>query len=101
MLAQRNGLVRSLSQGQRRRVALARLAVESEPILWVLDEPFDALDTNGVQRLNELLAEHLQRGGSVLITGHQSALSPALRQRDFDLDLRAESSAVTHLADAA
>lgn len=62
--------MRSLSQGQRRRVALARLAAEQEPGLWLLDEPFDALDADGVQRVNGLLAEHLQRGGGVLLTSH-------------------------------
>jgi heme exporter protein A len=62
--------MRSLSQGQRRRVALARLAAEQEPALWLLDEPFDALDADGVQRVSGLLAAHLQRGGGVLLTSH-------------------------------
>jgi heme exporter protein A len=89
MQTYRHTLVRALSQGQKRRVALARLAVDcasAHATLWVLDEPFDSLDAGGVDRLNELLAEHLRHGGSVLITGHQSALDPALPQRDFDLD---------------
>jgi len=86
MLAHANAWVRRLSQGQRRRVALARLVGETHASLWLLDEPFDALDTDGVQRLNALLLQHLQRGGSVLLTGHQATLAPALPARELDLD---------------
>ena len=62
--------VRTLSQGQRRRVALARLCTAPATALWLLDEPFDALDAEGVDALNTLLAEHAARGGSVLLTSH-------------------------------
>ena len=62
--------VRMLSQGQRRRVALARLALEEAPGCWVLDEPFDALDDAGVLLVQELLAENVRRGGMVLFTSH-------------------------------
>ena len=86
MLAQRNSWVRRLSQGQRRRVALARLVGEQDASLWLLDEPFDALDAEGVQHLNALLLQHLQRGGAVLLTGHQAALAAALHARELDLD---------------
>jgi heme exporter protein A len=51
-------------------VALARLALESEPSLWILDEPFDALDTQGIEAVNQLLAAHLARRGSVFLTSH-------------------------------
>ena len=68
----RHAIVRTLSQGQRRRVALARLALEREPSLWVLDEPFDALDVEGIAALNALLAQHAQRGGCVVLTSHQA-----------------------------
>lgn len=61
---------RWLSQGQRRRVALARLVLETAPGLWVLDEPFDALDDAGVACVQQLLVDHVQRGGSVLFTSH-------------------------------
>jgi heme exporter protein A len=98
MLAQRDAPIRTLSQGQRRRVALARLATAADPCLWVLDEPFDALDTDGVQCLNGLLVEHLQRGGSALITGHQTAIDPALPWRGFDLDRCAVHRATSHAA---
>ncbi len=64
--------VRTLSQGQRRRVALARLALPRAPRVWLLDEPFDALDDRGVEVLNRLLADHAAAGGAVLLTSHQA-----------------------------
>lgn len=70
MLHRRRAFVRTLSQGQRRRVALARLALESDADLWVLDEPYDALDSAGIEVVNGLLNEHLARGGGVLLTSH-------------------------------
>jgi len=82
--------VRSLSQGLRRRVALARLALETAPSLWVLDEPFDALDVAGTATLHALLAAHRARGGSVLLTGHHLHLDGAAAGAGFrvlDLDL--------------
>lgn len=66
----RNLPVRMLSQGQRRRVALARLALEDEPGFWVLDEPFDALDDAGLALVQELFRDNVQRGGTVLFTSH-------------------------------
>ncbi|MEP7298054.1 MAG: cytochrome c biogenesis heme-transporting ATPase CcmA [Burkholderiales bacterium] len=68
--SRRHAPVRTLSQGQRRRVALARLCTAPPTALWLLDEPFDALDVEGVAALNALLAEHALRGGSVLLTSH-------------------------------
>ena len=59
-----------LSQGQRRRVALARLLV-SDAKLWVLDEPLTALDVGAVALIQELIAEHLARQGMVIFTTHQ------------------------------
>ncbi len=64
--------VRTLSQGQRRRSALARLALPQPPSIWLLDEPFDALDDEGVQALHGLLSAQARRGGSVLLTSHQA-----------------------------
>ena len=78
---------RSLSQGLRRRVALARLALESRPGPWVLDEPFDALDVAGTAVLHELIAAHRARGGSVLLTSHHLHLdAQAAVTRVADLD---------------
>jgi heme exporter protein A len=70
LFGRRHAPVRTLSQGQRRRVALARLCLASSTTLWLLDEPFDALDTDGVKVLNALLIEHGTRGGCVLLTSH-------------------------------
>jgi heme exporter protein A len=64
-------LARHLSQGQKRRVALARLFLAAQAPVWILDEPFTALDVRGVAALSELIAEHLQRGGVVILTTHQ------------------------------
>ena len=64
--------LRVLSQGQKRRVALARLQVASAR-LWLLDEPFVALDTDAVQVLHGLLRSHLDQGGALLFTSHQAA----------------------------
>lgn len=59
-----------LSQGQKRRVALARLLVSDSP-LWILDEPFTALDISAVALLQSILEGHLARGGLVVLTTHQ------------------------------
>ena len=62
---------RRLSQGQRRRSVLARLALQPAPALWVLDEPFNALDGGAVAWLSGLLRQHLHHGGLVVLTSHQ------------------------------
>lgn len=62
---------RVLSQGQKRRAALARLLC-SQARLWILDEPFVALDVAAVSQLCEILDEHLSRGGMLLFTSHQA-----------------------------
>ena len=61
---------RYLSAGQKRRVLLARLLLRRAP-LWVLDEPFNALDKAAVELLGVLLEAHLERGGMVVLTSHQ------------------------------
>ena len=68
----RTGLpTRVLSAGQKRRVLLARLLVRQAQ-LWVLDEPFAALDAEAVDRVVELLRAHLARGGMAVLTSHPS-----------------------------
>lgn len=62
--------VRVLSAGQKRRVLLARLLTRRAP-LWVLDEAFNALDSQAVQLLGELVGEHLAGGGLAVLTSHQ------------------------------
>jgi len=70
-LAGRTALpVRVLSQGQKRRVALARLLLQQNP-LWVLDEPFVALDAAANALIVRVLHGHLAQGGMVLLTSHQ------------------------------
>lgn len=64
--------IKQLSQGQRRRAALARLAVSGDVPLWLLDEPFSALDAEGIELVKNLLVEHLGRGGAVAYTTHQA-----------------------------
>ncbi|NHI00178.1 MULTISPECIES: cytochrome c biogenesis heme-transporting ATPase CcmA [Oceanimonas] len=74
-----------LSAGQKRRVALARLWLGG-PRLWILDEPFTAIDKHGVKVLERLLIDHTDAGGMVLITTHQ------------DLHLCADRARILHLA---
>jgi len=70
LASRRDAFVRTLSQGQRRRVALARLAAHRELQPWLLDEPFDALDAAGVEVLAAVIAAHARRAGSVILTSH-------------------------------
>jgi heme exporter protein A len=70
--------VRVLSQGQRRKVALARLWLDTAAV-WLLDEPYDALDQFGSAVLDDALTAHLQRGGSVVMTSHQPVTLPGVR----------------------
>ena len=60
-----------LSQGQKRRVALARLCLSPAP-LWLLDEPFVALDSAACDVLQGLMQTHVARGGMVVFTSHQA-----------------------------
>lgn len=69
-LAERHHLpARRLSQGQKRRVGLARLSLARKP-LWLLDEPTNALDTEGVALFSQVVSEHLQQGGMACIASH-------------------------------
>ena len=63
--------VRVLSQGQRKRIGIARLALGHTAGLWVLDEPFDALDDAACTWLQGLIGAQLARGGVVVLTSHQ------------------------------
>ena len=62
--------VRVLSQGQKKRVALARLLLNKSP-LWILDEPFTALDKAAVALLQTVIQEHVDTGGMAILTTHQ------------------------------
>ena len=73
-----------LSQGQRRRVALARLLV-SDAKLWILDEPLTALDVGAVVQIQELIAAHLARQGMVIFTTHQPLQVAGVEMRSLSL----------------
>ncbi|MES2136372.1 MAG: heme ABC exporter ATP-binding protein CcmA [Pseudomonadota bacterium] len=62
--------VRLLSSGQLKRASLARVAASNAP-LWLLDEPLNALDADGAERLARLVDTHLKSGGAVLAASHQ------------------------------
>jgi heme exporter protein A len=69
--AQADVLTRHLSAGQRRRLAIARLC-STQHQLWVLDEPFTALDDAGVKLLCELMSDALERGVGIVMSSHHS-----------------------------
>ena len=75
----------SLSAGQQRRVGLARLYLSSAP-LWILDEPFTALDKKGVREKEALIAGHVHEGGSVILTTHHDLMIPGKTVRPINLD---------------
>jgi len=74
----------SLSAGQHRRVSLARLYMTDAPV-WVLDEPFTAIDKAGVARLEGLIRQHAEQGGSVILTTHHE-LHIGSHMRRINLD---------------
>jgi heme exporter protein A len=63
---------RHLSAGQRRRTALARLLLEDRPV-WLLDEPYTALDAEGRRLVDDLIAEHRAKGGALIAAIHGEA----------------------------
>lgn len=71
--------VNQLSAGQQRRVALARLWL-SQARLWVLDEPFTAIDAAGVEKLTRQMVRHCEAGGMVILTTHQPLGISGVRQ---------------------
>lgn len=73
-----------LSAGQQRRVALARLWINKCP-LWVLDEPFTAIDKSGIAVLERLFVKHAEKGGIVLLTTHQDMMLNASLLRKIEL----------------
>ena len=77
---------RVLSQGQRRRVTLARLALSKGAPLWILDEPFAALDAAAVEHVQDLIAEQLSRGAAVILTTHLETKITAAAAQRIDLE---------------
>jgi heme exporter protein A len=74
--------VNCLSAGQKKRVLMARM-LKRRAQLWILDEPFNALDTHAVGELQALIVEHLQGNGLVVLTSHQSLAISGLRVLDL------------------
>ena len=95
LLEQRQVLARRLSQGQKRRVGLARLSLAlshtSHKPLWLLDEPTNALDSEGVLLFTDLIGNHLGRGGIACIATHL-ALNIASSVEEMNLDLPTEAT---------
>jgi heme exporter protein A len=83
VLKLRHRACRTLSAGQKRRSALARLLVDTRP-LWLLDEPLDGLDADGLALVAQLLKEHLAGGGAAMVTSHQP-LPAELPRRELTL----------------
>ena len=69
-----HSLASHLSAGQHRRISLARL-YQSNAKIWILDEPFTAIDKQGVQALELLFKNHIEQGGCVILTTHQDLLT--------------------------
>lgn len=63
--------VRYFSAGQKRRVVLARLWLEKSASIWILDEPFTALDVDSIALLEARMITHCQEGGAIIFTSHQ------------------------------
>lgn len=84
--SRRHAPIRTLSQGQRRRVALARLCLSAPRATWLLDEPFDALDSEGAALVGNLLADHATRGGCVVFTSHIAPDLADLTVRSIQID---------------
>lgn len=77
---------RVLSQGQKRRVALARLLFRERSRLWVLDEPFVALDPHAVAEITGIIADQLGGGGIVIYTTHQDVEIAAQKRVALQLE---------------
>jgi heme exporter protein A len=78
---------RALSQGQKRRAALSRLALPGAAPLWLLDEPFAALDEDGIGTVRELVSAHLACGGIAVLTSHQEIALQAGNEQSLALGL--------------
>ncbi|MES2586091.1 MAG: cytochrome c biogenesis heme-transporting ATPase CcmA [Pseudomonadota bacterium] len=74
--------VNCLSAGQKKRVLMARMLTRRAQV-WILDEPFNALDAQAVRELQGLIAEHLEGNGVVVLTSHQPLAIPGLRVLDL------------------
>ncbi len=87
LLGFEDSLASHLSAGQHRRIALARLLTTKAPI-WILDEPFTAIDKQGVQNLEQLFINHAEQGGCVILTTHQDLTIAAKNTKKISLTYR-------------
>jgi len=71
-----------LSAGQKKRVLMARMLTRRAQV-WILDEPFNALDIQAVHELQDLIVQHLESNGLVVLTSHQPLALPQLRVLDL------------------
>jgi heme exporter protein A len=85
LIEQQNHLAQILSAGQRRRLALAKLLLFKTK-LWVLDEPFTALDQAGVALVESLLEQHVAQQGLAIITSHQALTLKNIKQQKLFLE---------------
>jgi len=74
----------NLSAGQRRRLALAKLIISAKPI-WIMDEPSAAMDKNGAALIDEMIGQHINRGGSAIIASHDSSRKLSIHTRKLIL----------------
>ena len=74
--------IHCLSAGQKRRVLMARMLTRNAR-LWILDEPFNALDVHAIDQLEALIAEHLAKGGMLVLTSHQAVKLPTVKVLDL------------------
>jgi len=81
-------LVRHLSAGQKRRLALARMWLSPAPV-WLLDEPYANLDLEGITLVNRMISAHLRGGGAALVTTHGAYAAPPVRTRQLQLQVAA------------
>lgn len=87
LLGFEDALASHLSAGQHRRIALARLW-ETNAKVWILDEPFTAIDKQGVKKLEQLFVKHAQNGGCVILTTHQELSLAPSSYRQIQLEYR-------------
>ncbi len=74
-----------LSQGQKRRLALARFLISQKP-LWIMDEPITAMDVRSAARMTATFTAHLDRGGLIVLTSHQDITLASHPLRTLSLD---------------
>ena len=87
LLGFEDALASHLSAGQHRRIALARLW-QTQAKVWILDEPFTAIDKQGVKNLEQRFINHTNNGGCVILTTHQDLSLPQDKVKKITLDYR-------------